>query len=83
MISFACPACGKPLKVKDEVAGKRVKCPGCGKALVVPANGRTAFGPSKAAPGQPADDERTLPPGPAVALDRGTASPGVPRFRPS
>ncbi len=82
MISFACPACGKPLKVKDEVAGKRVKCPGCGKALVVPANGRTAFGPSMAAPGQPADDERTLPPGPAVALHRGTAAPGVPNFPP-
>ncbi len=82
MISFACPACGKPLKVKDEVAGKRVKCPGCGKALVVPANGRTAFGPSMAAPGQPADDERTLPPGPAIALHRGTAAPGVPSFPP-
>ena len=82
MISFACPACGKPLKVKDEVAGKRVKCPGCGKALVVPANGRTGSGPSMAAPGQPADDERTLSPGPPVALDGATVSAAVPRLAP-
>ncbi len=27
MISFACPACNKQLKVKDELAGKKAKCP--------------------------------------------------------
>jgi hypothetical protein len=30
MISFSSAACGKKLKVKDELAGKKVKCPGCG-----------------------------------------------------
>lgn len=28
--------CGKKLKVRDELAGKKVKCPGCGKTLVAP-----------------------------------------------
>ncbi len=79
MISFACPACSKPLKVKDEVAGKRVKCPGCGKALVVPSSVPTASGPSKAGPVQPSPGERTLPPGKPIAADGPTVSPAVPR----
>ncbi|MBA4067072.1 MAG: hypothetical protein C0501_25855 [Isosphaera sp.] len=38
-ISVRCvnPECGKPLRVKDEFAGRRVKCPGCGRQLTVPA----------------------------------------------
>jgi hypothetical protein len=28
--------CGKQLKAKDELAGRRVKCPGCGAVLTVP-----------------------------------------------
>jgi hypothetical protein len=28
-------SCGKTLKVRDELAGKRVKCPGCGQAILV------------------------------------------------
>jgi hypothetical protein len=32
-----CPACDKALKVKEELAGKKVKCPGCGKPVPVPA----------------------------------------------
>jgi len=36
MIAFVCPHCGKGLKIKDELAGRKVKCPGCGKALSVP-----------------------------------------------
>jgi hypothetical protein len=34
-IQLTC-ACGKSLKAKDELAGKRVKCPGCGAAFPVP-----------------------------------------------
>lgn len=34
MISFACPACARPLKVKDELADKRVKCPKCAGPVV-------------------------------------------------
>jgi predicted RNA-binding Zn-ribbon protein involved in translation (DUF1610 family) len=32
-ISFSCPACGKTLEVKDEVAGQKVKCLHCDRAL--------------------------------------------------
>ncbi len=32
---FPCSACGKRLKVKAELAGKKVKCPQCGKAVPV------------------------------------------------
>src|SRR5262245_63442798 len=28
-------ACGRLLRVRDELVGKRVKCPGCGGALLV------------------------------------------------
>jgi hypothetical protein len=43
---FACAACGKRLKVRAELEGKRVKCPQCGEAVTVP-SGRTevAFRP--------------------------------------
>jgi hypothetical protein len=37
MISFDCPGCAKPIKVKDDLAGKKGKCPGCGQAVTVPA----------------------------------------------
>ena len=36
-IQFACEHCGKKLKVKAELAGKKVKCPGCAQAARVPA----------------------------------------------
>ncbi|HKI36101.1 MAG TPA: protein kinase [Gemmataceae bacterium] len=36
-ISFACSACGKMLKAKAELSGKKVKCPQCGQAVFVPA----------------------------------------------
>jgi DNA-directed RNA polymerase subunit RPC12/RpoP len=35
-ILVSCP-CGKQLRAKDEMAGKRVKCPGCGSPVVVAA----------------------------------------------
>jgi len=30
-------SCGKKLRIKDQLAGKRIKCPGCGTALSAPA----------------------------------------------
>ena len=42
-ISITC-ACGKTLRVKDELAGKRVRCPGCGQVSVLPAPAPTAPG---------------------------------------
>ena len=35
-IKFPCPNCKKPLKVKEELAGKRAKCPACQKILTIP-----------------------------------------------
>ena len=53
-ISVTC-TCGKTLKVRDELIGKRVKCPACGNAFPVtavanaPAGGATVFNPTAAA----------------------------------
>jgi serine/threonine-protein kinase len=35
-VIVSCPACGKKLKVRAELAGKKVKCSGCGRAVAVP-----------------------------------------------
>jgi hypothetical protein len=35
-IKLSCLRCKRALRVKDELAGKRVKCPGCQQVLVVP-----------------------------------------------
>jgi hypothetical protein len=37
--AIACAGCGKHLKIKAALAGKKVKCPHCGTALVVPQPG--------------------------------------------
>ncbi len=34
-IHFPCASCGKKLKVKSELAGKKIKCPQCGNAVAV------------------------------------------------
>ena len=36
-VAVQCPGCGQNLKVKTQLAGKRVQCPQCGQAVVVPA----------------------------------------------
>ena len=38
MFTVTCAGCGKALKVKTSLAGKRVKCTQCGKAVPVPAD---------------------------------------------
>jgi hypothetical protein len=35
-ITFACPKCGRQIRVKDEAAGKNGKCNGCNSVLTVP-----------------------------------------------
>jgi hypothetical protein len=35
-ITFACPSCGRQIRVKDDAAGKSGKCNDCGSALTVP-----------------------------------------------
>ncbi len=73
MISFACPACNKQLKVKDEAAGKKAKCPGCGKPVMVPENRAAALseaGKQSPVPGPAADAEPTFAPkAPALPAD--------------
>ncbi|MCI0681615.1 MAG: sigma-70 family RNA polymerase sigma factor [Gemmataceae bacterium] len=51
--SFRCADCGKTLKVKKDMAGKKVKCPHCGKTGLAP--GDTTTDPNSAAvkPGKP------------------------------
>src|SRR5262245_9646577 len=34
-IRLKCPECQKPLKVADELSGRRIRCPGCQKILTV------------------------------------------------
>jgi DNA-directed RNA polymerase subunit RPC12/RpoP len=35
-IAFTCSECGKKLKTKSGMVGKKVKCSKCGKAVLVP-----------------------------------------------
>ena len=35
-IGVECHSCDRSIKVKDDLAGGRIKCPGCGKVLAVP-----------------------------------------------
>jgi hypothetical protein len=49
--SLRCPGCGKGLKVRAGLAGKKLKCPACGQAVAVPEAGGTrppAAGPRDA-----------------------------------
>ncbi|HEY7153383.1 MAG TPA: serine/threonine-protein kinase [Gemmataceae bacterium] len=36
MIDFLCAGCGKSLKVKDELAGRKGRCPHCQQSVIVP-----------------------------------------------
>ena len=38
-IETKCAKCEKKLKVKDELAGKKIKCPGCGATVNIPGAG--------------------------------------------
>jgi hypothetical protein len=46
IITLNCPACGKPLKIKAEMAGQRLACPkqGCGAPIDVPGSAKTGLG---------------------------------------
>ena len=37
-ISLTCPSCERGLKVKDELAGRKIKCPKCSEVITVPAD---------------------------------------------
>jgi predicted Zn finger-like uncharacterized protein len=36
-LSVTCPDCDRTIKVKDEIAGKKVRCPGCSTVISIPA----------------------------------------------
>jgi predicted RNA-binding Zn-ribbon protein involved in translation (DUF1610 family) len=50
-INVPCTNCGKSLKAKEELAGKRVKCPSCGQVITV----------SASCPPSPAEEKTALP----------------------
>jgi serine/threonine protein kinase len=51
MIVWNCTHCGKSLKVREELAGRKVKCPGCGQPATVPPAATLPTGPARAAAG--------------------------------
>src|SRR5262245_27926619 len=66
-IAMTCSECEHDLKVKDELAGRKIKCPECGGVIAVPDGGRraspVAAGAPAKAPKQPRDydDEEDRP----------------------
>src|SRR5438874_2336436 len=78
-------SCGKRLRARDELAGKRAKCPGCGKMLVVPPKAvdpeediYDVIDPPAAAPSAPKPAAKPIAaPRPAIAAAP-TYSPTVP-----
>jgi len=56
MIRLACPSCGRNLRVKDELAGKRGVCPHCKRRLTVPASTPTQLFDAATVTGAPLAD---------------------------
>ena len=54
-ISLSCPECAKPLRVKDESAGKKIRCPSCETIILVPDPNTRPLKPK--APIVPRDEE--------------------------
>lgn len=73
MIQARCDHCGKDLKVKDGLAGKKVKCTGCGNAVAVPKLAANLSPQPVSAPSPISlQDQRTLPP--KLSLDQDSVS---------
>jgi phage FluMu protein Com len=75
-IAVECAHCGKQLKVKDELAGKKGKCPQCQNLIQIPAGAPVAVGagafaskpiPKPAAAKSPAAAPAKAAPAPAVS----------------
>ena len=49
-ITVTCEGCGKKLRVKDELAGRKGKCPACGTVLVIPQPASADAGPVEGFP---------------------------------
>lgn len=80
-VAIACPGCGKPLRTKSDLAGKKVKCPGCGTVMEVPpaavASGQlSAARKSGASQGVANSEQRTiLPAASPMVADQQTIPP--------
>ena len=63
MIAFACAACGKELRAREDLAGEQVRCPKCGHIAPIPAPVAAHQGGTlaEAAPPAPAREDCTLP----------------------
>jgi hypothetical protein len=70
-ITAECGGCGKRLRVKDELVGKRIKCPGCGAGFTASAS--SAVAPAAAVVGQ----SRAAPKKGGEAVPRFHVSPGI------
>src|SRR5438445_6226475 len=76
MIGFACAHCGTGLRVKEKLAGKKVKCPKCGRVSAVPAEAPSSPTRGSAVSGSVAEDVKTRPQAvPASSHDAPTLSP--------
>ncbi len=73
-LSAACVKCHRKLKVRDELAGKKVRCPRCGWAVAIPGADEEAAAPERV----PAERVAAAP----VATDRVPAAriPAEPRI---
>jgi serine/threonine protein kinase/DNA-directed RNA polymerase subunit RPC12/RpoP len=81
MIAFLCSRCGKSLKVKDELAGRKGRCPHCQQPTVVPRAPQTAGERSEQA-GNDNDSEsdaNVAPPSLDADRDSQTLPPAKPR----
>ncbi len=80
LLSFACPSCGKRLKVKAELAGKKVRCPFCQGVALVRAAAAGASGAARSMPPetQSLQDRLTL----GVPTPQAGGSPATPSRRP-
>jgi DNA-directed RNA polymerase subunit RPC12/RpoP len=62
--NFPCSNCGKNLKVREELAGRRAKCPYCQTAVTIPV-------PASPEPAASEESESARAAGEGAAADRG------------
>ena len=59
-IALTCSECERDMKVKDELAGRKIKCPECGSVLMVPSGAKKASAVVAGAPARAPKLERDL-----------------------
>ena len=76
-VTFPCPGCGKTLRVREEMAGRRGKCPKCGAVFGIPAEGPAPV-PTSGADGRASGDVPDARPRPVADVPAPTAPTGAP-----